>query len=72
MIIKQLREDAHDYLGGGDKQGLPCSFTKLNSAREQPLQKICSKLKLNKSYLRKRENKAAQKGMLQTLELAAE
>ena len=64
-IINQLRQDAREYLTPKDTVGEA-------SLEEMPLQKICQKLRNSKRYRKKREVKASEKGMIETLELTAE
>lgn len=43
----------------------------IQNIKEIPLTKICRKLKANRGYCKKREQKAMNKGFLNTLEITA-
>jgi hypothetical protein len=50
LIIKQLRQDAKEHMKSTDR-----ALNTNETVEQLPLTKICQKLKLNKSYCKKRE-----------------
>lgn len=60
-MIQQLRKDAKAYLSYRDHENVD----------EIPLHKIWNKLKKNDRYMKKRETKALEKGVIDTIQSVA-